>query len=667
MKKLTIVTAALFLGLSANAQTFVDDFESYNSGDYLGVASSTWTTWSNAPGTSEDVQITTANAASGSNSIYFSSTAANGGPQDVILPFQQVYNSGNFTFEANFYVEANKGAYFNLQGTNTVAQIWALDCYMLDDGTMKLSNQGTPYLTANYPLAQWFNLRIEMDLSANIWELFIDNVSQGTFANPTPSIGILDLYPVNPTGEGGNGISGFYVDDVSYNHIPASLPTLNGAVTFVDQLSAIAGLTSNVNATVRNLGSDPITSFDLTYNYAGNNVTENITGVNILSLDTYDYTFASQVVTAAGSNNLTVTISNVNGGGADNDPSDDSKTITVNPITPANGKVVVGEEGTGTWCGWCPRGAVYMDLYEQEYDLYWAGIAVHNGDPMTNTIYDAGMGAQISGYPSALVDRGTDVDPSAMYTEFINRLQTPPNAFITNQATWNAGTRELQVTVSAEFQGSANNSWAIACVLTEDSVTGTASGYAQTNYYSGGSNGNMGGYESLPNPVPAAQMVYDHVAREIQPSYDGSPSTLPATVNSGETHTATFNFTLPVEWNENNINIIGMLIDPSGRIDNAGKSTIFSNSGIEELEETTFRLFPNPAGNLAFVEVANDNDAEIAINVLDLSGKVIAERNYGMVTPGMQLPIVTSNFDSGLYIVQVVVDGKVGTKRLVVE
>src|SRR5690606_13802139 len=104
-------------------------------------------------------------------------------------------------------------------------------------GELELSNSGTPFLTTTYPTAQWFNLRIEIDLTTNVWELFIDNVSKGTFSNPISSIGILDIYPVNP----GNNQSGFYVDDVSYNHIPASLPAVNGGVTFVNQIGGLVG------------------------------------------------------------------------------------------------------------------------------------------------------------------------------------------------------------------------------------------------------------------------------------------------------------------------------------------------------------------------------------------------------------------------------------------
>ena len=55
----------------------------------------------------------------------------------------------------------------------------------------------------------------------------------------------------------------------------------------------------------------------------------------------------------------------------------------------------------------------------------------------------------------------------------------------------------------------------MAVVIVEDSVRGTASGYAQANYYSGGGNGPMGGYENLPSTIPASQMTYNHVARVL--------------------------------------------------------------------------------------------------------------------------------------------------------
>ena len=661
-------------------QTFSDDFESYTSGSYLGTNSPDWTTWSGTEGGAEDVTITDANASSGSNAIYFESTAANGGPADVVLPFDQVYNSGNFSFEANFYVEAGKGAYFNLQGTLVVAQVWALDCYMLQDGTLKLSNQGTPYINANYPSAQWFNLRVDMDLTSNVWELFIDNVSQGSFSNPTGQIGILDLFPVNPAGQGGNGISGFYVDDISYTHLPANLPGLNGGVSFINQISGIAGLSYDVVATARNLGVLDINSFDLTYNYNGVDLTESITGLNLVSLDTYEHTFATQLTPVLGNNDLTVSISNVNGAG-DDDPTDDSKVISIDPIVPAAGKIVVGEEATGTWCQWCPRGAVYMDLFQEQYSDYWIGIAVHNGDPMTDVVYDAGIGTMIGGYPSAVVDRGADVDPSAMNADFLDRLLTEPTGVIMNGATWDPVSRVLDVSVKSTFSQSVTNSYKLACALTEDGVTGTDASYNQSNAYAGGGNGVMGGYESLPSSVPAAQMVYDHVARSIAPSFEGSSIFFPATVNAGESVISNYSFTLPADWDENNMHIVGLLISPDGRIDNAGSTTIaeaVSNGfevgpnvglfgGFDYQIDDALKVYPNPASADLNIILTTGKVASSNMIVYNAQGQVMNEIEINSNSGSWKYTIDISDYAPGVYAVSYTNETESKMKRFVVE
>jgi hypothetical protein len=58
-------------------------------------------------------------------------------------------------------------------------------------------------------------------------------------------------------------------------------------------------------------------------------------------------------------------------------------------------KFTVGEEKTGSWCGWCPRGAVA--LAQMETTPNFIGIAVHNADPMTISSYDGGIGTYIAG------------------------------------------------------------------------------------------------------------------------------------------------------------------------------------------------------------------------------------------------------------------------------
>lgn len=206
MKKIaTFLFSLIAFSPALFAQYFSDDFESYNVNDYLGVASPVWTTWSNAPGGSEDVKITNSDAYSGTKSIYFNSPGG-GGPNDVVLPFGGVNSTGRFKFTSRFKIPSGKAAYFNFQGGSSVSQIWAIDFYMRSGGTFDISNSGG--LRGNYPQGVWFELVIDVDLDSDTWEVFIDGVSQGKFIN-TYNISFLDIYPADPNTE-------FWVDDVSY-------------------------------------------------------------------------------------------------------------------------------------------------------------------------------------------------------------------------------------------------------------------------------------------------------------------------------------------------------------------------------------------------------------------------------------------------------------------
>ena len=673
MKKKLLLLSGLILSGFNFAQIYSDDFESYTAGSYICVQNPTyWATWTaGQQGAAQDVMINTAQASSGANSLYLQSTGANGGPQDVILKFGQLYNSGVFTLESDVYVNSGKNAYFNLQGSQTIGQIWALNVNM-DGGTITIDDALTSNLaTGTYTPATWFTFRIEANLTLQIWKAFVDGVEIGQWQNGINAVASWNLYPILN--------SQYYVDDVSFDHQTYTLQTLNAMASSISMGGSIAGQTVNPTVVVKNAGVNQINSFDITLNYNGMDYTQNITGLSLNSLQNYNVQF-SGIELVAGLNLATATISNVNGG-MDDDATDDEVQLNVNPVVPAAGKIVVGEEGTGTWCQWCPRGTVFMERFQNDYDGFWAGIAVHNGDPMAIPEYDTPFGALVSGYPSALVDRGSCVDPSQMTTPFFQRLQTAPVAVITNGATWDEASRTLNVSVTADFQSAATSNYKIACALTEDGVTGTGAGWSQVNAYAGGNNGVMGGYELLPNPVPAAQMVYDHVARKIAPSFGGFTGSFPATVNAGEVHTVNFTFVLPAGWNVDNMHIVGMLVAPNGRIDNAGYTTITGavsngyesgvSAGLSELSDEqlddVLKVYPNPANEYAVISINLSQDAQVVMNLIDLSGKQIATRNYGAMIGLSEVVLNTQDLQSGVYIVELFVNGERVTKRLVVE
>ena len=667
MKIFTLFIASFCSFGISFGQLFSENFDSYAVGSYLGPQSTSWSTWSGTEGNAEDVTITNNNANSAPHSIYFSSTAATGGPQDVILKFGQVYNSGIFTFESDFYVNSGKTGYFNFQANQTVGQVWALNVNF-DSGNLYVDDGITTNLvSASYPQAAWFSLKIEANLTLHIWKAYLDGVLVGTWTNGINTLASTDFFPVTN--------SQFYVDDVMFNHVPYVLPTLNALVSNVALGGEIAGQTVTPIISIQNGGATTINSFDVSLSYNSILYNSSVSSQNIASIASYNVTMPSfQLV--PGNQTYTVVISNINGGN-DDIAEDNTLSSSINPVVPAPGKMVIGEEATGTWCQWCPRGAVFMDQFETKYNQFWEGIAVHNGDPMTDVEYDSGIGAFIGGYPSAIVDRGAEVDPSGMSPDFFARLQIPPVATLINGATWDPTSRILNVSVKADFALAANNSYKLACVLTEDDVTGTGSGYNQSNSYAGGGNGVMGGFELLPSSVPAAQMVYDHVARAIAPSFTGEVNSFPATVLAGQSHTLNFSFTLPATWDENSINIIGLLLDPQGRIDNSGKATIaeaVANGYVAGLStiygenlEKMVTVYPNPASSKTTIHLNLESQASVVLSLLDVSGKVLSSKNYGLLNGSWNLDLNTSNYTAGVYFITVLIDGNKITKQLIIE
>lgn len=677
--------SAMLAGALASHGQYSEDFDSFNYGDYIGVVSPLWTTWSGAVGGAEDAKVDTVEANSGSNSLAFESTSTSGGPQDVVLPFGGQFNTGQFTYSHSMFVESGTGAYFNFQADSTIGVTWALDFHFVQDGNYYLADaNGNVKLTGTYPTNQWVDITVDIDLNTNLWELKIDGVSQGTFSNMTNQVASIDLFPSNSANYGGNALSTFWIDDVSYQHTPYTLPTVNGAVLGAGfDGPAFTGTMKSPVVEIRNLGAQAITSFDVEVDYNGNKVTESVSGVNIPSLGTYEVTFSQGLNIVQSSTSMVATISNVNGAGADLDPSDDSKTVNFSPITPATGKMVIVEEATGTWCGWCPRGTVAMDYLARDYKGFAQGIAVHNGDPMVNSVYDAGIGGRIGGYPSALVNRGQDIDPSAIFGPVLTDLMVAPKATLTNGARYDATTRVLEVSVTADFLASVSGNWKLACVLTEDSVTGTASGYAQANFYSNSQSliGVDGvDWMNLPARVPASQMVYDHVARAISPGFNGQPNSFPSTVNANDQHTLNFWFTLDGEWDVDKMHIVAMLISPTGAIDNGGAATVaeaITNGFVAGPNVSTteylngpddmLKLYPNPAGKGytdLFVEASN-NSVQIAI--VDINGRTVYSTEYPALQSDQPVRINTADFAKGIYLVKVTAGQKTETRKLVVE
>jgi hypothetical protein len=83
--------------------------------------------------------------------------------------------------------------------------------------------------------------------------------------------------------------------------------------------------------------------------------------------------------------------------------------------------------------------------------------------------------------------------------------------------------------------------------------------------------------------------------------------------------------------------------------------------------EFGMNVYPNPTNTNTTVSFDLNNEATAAVNVTDLSGKVVFSATLGTVNGSQNVTIETQSLTSGVYMVNLSVDGAVSTQKLVVK
>ena len=484
-----------------------------------------------------------------------------------------------------------------------------------------------------------------------------------SFNLPSATTGAKYIILKGTSGYGNN----IFVDEVSLEQIPLNDPQLKT----LNVNSFIVNGSTNISGTISNLGTNVINSIDVNWQVDSGTIhTQTFSGLNLANNQTYDFTHQDQWLAATGQYSLNVWISNVNNGAVDSDTTNNQITKTVNVVNEIFPKAVVYEEGTGTWCGWCVRGHVGLkDMYHNHPDGSFIGIAVHNADPMVLTEYDSAMAGFITGYPSGVLNRvASEVDPGidSLEPSFQSELSKIPLAkvAIPNQ-TWDPVSREITLDVEAKFAlDLANADYNLAAIIVEDGVVGTDTTYDQHNYYSSqgidiidweGIN-----WRNLGSPIPAANMVYNHVGRALLGGYSGVSGSVPTSVTYNTPYTYTFNYTLPTTQFENNIKLVAIVIDnTTSQIVNAKEVTLNTALSTNNFKETKFNIYPNPSKGLVYINTLEP----VSVEVIDVLGKIVFSAKN--ISNAGNIDI--SSLQKGVYLVKVSNESGSETKKIILD
>ena len=225
-----------------------------------------------------------------------------------------------------------------------------------------------------------------------------------------------------------------------------------------------------------------------------------------------------------GVHTIELTVSKVNGN--ENVNSATSATYSVIALEKSADRVSVVEEQTGTWCGWCPRGHVALDLLNKQLGDKVVTLAGHYtnsqsqvdpmnilGDNITSqaeALADYGWVAMKlssmlggGGFPGAMFDRLIATDPyvgintkkgkNGTYefgaTALVKAIQEkiPSEADFSMTASWADDKNtdiKVDLTTTFNYDRFGEFPYGVAFVLSENGMTGKGATWKQLNYYS---------------------------------------------------------------------------------------------------------------------------------------------------------------------------------------
>lgn len=337
-------------------------------------------------------------------------------------------------------------------------------------------------------------------------------------------------------------------------------------------------------------------------------------------------------------------------------------------------RVSVVEEQTGTWCGWCPRGHVALDLLNKQLGDKVVTLAGHfaNGesqvDPMNilgdnitsqaEALADYGFVAmQLSsmlgggGFPGAMFDRMVAADPyvganttkgkNGTYeygaTDLVNLLKegNPSEADFSMTASWaDDKNTDIKVDLTTTFNYNRFGSfpYGVAFVLSENGMTGKGATWKQLNYYS--KLAGVNGASDFNNPDMAAwfkagssvSTTYDNVVVQAWNPLGNAAIVDKSVTDIVKGEAIPFSTTLKVNsdliQNYNNLTLSALLVNlKSHAVVNAAK-VVLGNcaAGIEDVNSEA----NNNVVSRYNVNGMRINGAQKGLNIVKLAnGKVV--------------------------------------------
>ena len=407
--------------------------------------------------------------------------------------------------------------------------------------------------------------------------------------------------------------------------------------------------TVSISGTNTNLGLETINSLEIMWSDGENEFSETITGINIPTLGSYNFTHSDEFISSAeGNTNITVTIVSVNST-TDSDQSNNSLSH-LSSLEQFVNKVPLYEHFTSNTCPPCasfnPGFQTLLDnnqanssnnkvnTIKYQVNFPGAGDESYNSDVAARVTHYG-----INGVPSPLID---GISASGNQQELDNASENPGLVRISGE--FEVNENEVNINVDVEsFVNDVNAKLHIAVVEKEyENMQGT--------------NGEVEFYQVL---------------RKLLPSSNGTPLSLSSgstesvetsySFNVGNVTQNTFNLWEGIE----NCQVIAFVEDNNKTI---MQSAFIGNlSNIAETKDINqVKIYPNPANSNATLIFNLINKSKVNLSIINILGEVVSNESFDMSAGNKYINLNINELNNGIYYANLSINNEIVSKKFII-
>ena len=287
------------------------------------------------------------------------------------------------------------------------------------------------------------------------------------------------------------------------------------------------------------------------------------------------------------------------------------------------------EHFTGTWCAYCPYGMMVIDYAVQTSETPYIWVSHHLDDNYSIAEgYNIYSIANADGVPSMMLNRSTQSQGLSFHPGYLPEMTitdaTTAEASVVIDHTYNAETRQLDITVSGQVANTTTTAYLLTVLIKENGIISSQS----DAYFAWGSQWK--------------EFIHPRLSRAFISAAMGDRVNV-----TNQAYSKTYTYTLNEKWVPENCCVVAYITPLTKKpIINAEQAEIVEGTtGGEHFYPLgiTSSIAPSNPDKITFDSIVVNKTEADKINVLLISEKLVSHAEYGELQPVLALEINTTS------------------------